>query len=158
MLFIDLDETLIKSLPNKILPKADFVFQANGSTYSTFLRPDYKKIGNIPFVVFTASLRDYASKVSNFLKTKGLNVQGFLCREHLKPSAPRYPLVTGYLLDNSRLISLAKLRKLPQVKWIHISPFDVDEKGILKIDSKVGNSLPSAIHTTQGKTPSLFGF
>ena len=144
MLFIDLDETLIKSFPNKILPKADLVFNIDGNHYSTFLRFDYQKIGKTPFVIFTASPCNYAIQISNFLKSKGLNIQGFMCRDHLKLSASRYPKTTGYLIDNSRIIAIAKLRKLPNVKWIKIAPFEF-KAGKLQILDKHGVSLEKAL-------------
>jgi len=137
MLFIDLDETLIKSIPNRVVKNADYVFKFNGITYSMFLRPDYMQLKNHPFVIFTASLCGYANIVYKFLKAKGLNVQGFMCRDHMKAGANVYPNVKGLLFDNNKNIAAAKLRKMPKVRWVPINPFDVKKGELQIIDNKM---------------------
>lgn len=122
MLFVDLDETLIKSFP-KYIPAADFHFKYKNKIYSTFIRPDANDLKRLPFVVFTANTCTYASKICSFLKSQGFQIQSFMCRKHLFPFS-KSKMVKGYLLDNSKFIASLKINKLPNVKWIKIDPFD----------------------------------
>lgn len=133
MLFVDLDETLIKSIPAKI-PGAPIYFKLDGRPYSTFIRPDASYLKPYPFIVFTAGTCPYAKAICRGLIKNKFKVQAYLCRDHLDYYAEKHPEFTGYLIDNSETIAKEKLNKLPGVNWIKPESFDFvgDELGLHK--------------------------
>jgi len=148
-LFIDLDDTLIKSIPNRILPHADYYVRYNGKIYSTFLRHDISELRGIPSVIFTASPLSYAKIHSEILKSKGFKVQGLLHRNHLFGNPMKN--VEGYLLDNSKLISNFKSRILPKVEVVILTPIKIrDGKSQTQVTSGSKN-LKSALSSIVNK-------
>lgn len=124
MLFMDLDETLVKTFAGEKVKNAHLRFKLNGQDYSTFLRPDAHLLRPHPFIVFTAGTCPYAKEVFNFLKKIGFKPLAYMCKKHLSPFQSAYPKFTGFLIDNSPVIATLKINKLPNVRWIKPKSFD----------------------------------
>lgn len=103
-LVLDLDETLVHSSfqgtfePDLVLP-----VEVNGAVYSLFVRerPGVRAFlkamqANYELVVFSASTRDYANRVIDWLDKEGC-IEGRLFREHCEATAE------GYIKDLSQL-------------------------------------------------------
>lgn len=105
MLFIDLDETLIRSRDFSSLEPEDlFVTDLEpvplslpGFEGEFYIRPDLEilRVTFVPFVIFSAGSREYVKTIANYLRdNEGLNIRGWLSRNHLADKSPDYPVTT----------------------------------------------------------------
>jgi len=144
MLFIDLDETLVRtrllgslSRRNDVVAdkKADFLVRVGGGIYDVYVRPDIYRLwwSNLPFVVFSAGDRDYVRAIVRKLRDKSkLNIRGWLHRYDMADVGPSDPLTEddAVLIDerhHSDPIVRYKLARLPNGVHLRIDPWDANE-------------------------------
>lgn len=139
MLFIDLDETLIRSRDFSSVEAEDlFVTDLEpvplslpGFEGEFFIRPDLEvlRIGFVPFVIFSAGSRDYVREIATYLRDEeGLNIRGWLSRNHLADKSPQTPVTTepSVLIEDRPEfdpIAAYKMARLPNAILLQVHKF-----------------------------------
>lgn len=158
MLFIDLDETLVRTRRQDSRDSRDdlssdedpdFQVRVGGGTYDVFVRPDIYRLwwSNIPFVIFSAGDRDYVKAIARGLRDKTkLNVRGWLHRYNMADVGPSWPLTDddAVLIDERHYtdpIVRYKLARLPEGVHLRIDPWDKGKDGKLELN-RVPTSKP----------------
>ena len=145
MLFIDLDETLVRTvLRGSSRPRdqvvtdlePDFSVRLSGATYDVYLRPDlyYLWWAKTPFVLFSAGDRQYVHRIARKLRDDvKLNIRGWLYRYNMSDVGPSYPITEeeSILIDERHYtdpIVRYKLERLPNSYHLRVDPWDTDER------------------------------
>ena len=159
-LFMDLDETMVKSISKEdyikhdIKSRPDFIVSDEGIPgYRVFIRPDLEELEFLNFSVYTASEMDYAIEVvDNIIKLKpwfAKSVVSIFARDSLSIYPGKHNVYNSecVLIDERATydsVVQQKLNTLPLGRHVRIKPFDiVDQK--VKITDKPGMSLKEAL-------------
>jgi hypothetical protein len=163
MIFIDLDETLVRTVKKDAFDDRNFVFSdedpafdvtIGDDVYEVFLRPDIWRLqfSNLPFTIFSAGDRNYVKTIAWALSREArLNVQGWLSRQDMSHIGPSTPLTTkpSVLIDERDItdpIVRHKIDRLPGALFIRADAFDANENGELElIESPLSKNLHRCI-------------
>jgi len=152
-LFMDMDETLIKSVPAynidhyQITQKPKFTVKVRGVDVHVFVRPDIQELADKSFSVFSAGGSDYVNAVIGGLeKHLGWSVESI----HSRGNMSLYPNVSTLykgpciLIDEREShdwVVMQKLNVLPNGKHIKIKPFDIQDGSVKVSDEDPGMHL-----------------
>ena len=145
MLFIDLDETLVRTVRRNSNDPHDHVrhtepppysIKLGGQTYDVYLRPDLYHLwySQIPFIIFSAGEREYVRQMAILIRDRvKLNIRGFLDRSEMSNRGPKTPLTDEeVVLIDERFyadpVVHYKMGRFPNGLHIRIDPWDADEK------------------------------
>ena len=152
MIFIDLDETLVRTVRKDAFDDRNFVFSGedpafdvtiSNDVYEVFLRPDIWRLqfSNLPFTIFSAGDRNYVKTIAWKLSREArLNIKGWLSRRDMSHIGPSTPLTTepSVLIDERHItdpIVRYKLERLPGALFLRVDTFDATRDGKLEIIS-----------------------
>ena len=152
MLFLDLDETLIKSVTDErdANTNADFSILVDAEPFHVFVRPDIDVLKGTTFRVYTAATASYARPIVNVLANRyGLDIRGLLTRRHLGAFVADGPAV---IIDNKpadTVLTSAKLGSFSIASSVLVQPFDIKD-GVPGLYGR-GASLRDAVKWAQSK-------
>jgi hypothetical protein len=145
MLFIDLDETLVRTVrrhsndPHDHVihdDPPDYELRVGGAVYDVYLRPDIYHLwwSHLPFVLFSAGNRQYVKAMAYLLRNRArLNVRGWLSRYQMSDVGPAIPLTEqdAVLIDERHYtdpVVRYKLGRLPNAVHVRVDPWDADKQ------------------------------
>jgi hypothetical protein len=159
MLFIDLDETLVRTVRrhsndphDHVIHDAppDYEVRVGGAVYDVYLRPDLYHLwwSHLPFILFSAGGRDYVKKMAYLLRDEvRLNIRGWLSRYQMSDVGPSIPLTerTAVLVDERHFtdpVVRYKMGRLPNAVHVRIDPWDLNEETRMLVTRRTAMSKP----------------